>query len=648
MLQRLTGAVLLGLLALAGLSPRCAANPPDLPNHPPLAYEEKVVPPVPFIASGIEPSPCPATQVFSTPLSQALTSLVLHSVHPLLSLLPSEPVVALFHDDSSPLTAVQYTQVAYPLPSTTSQSICPAESQAAQVAQGPTVLQNLQALEEAATSLQEAHHLAQCGHIPQAMQVLNHVRQLCPGASVQASAEQAIAQLQRGQCCQTTASTDKPQRKPIACVKFGVHFGVGKPPVFTMTPCVCPTTTSYTYSVKDTCPCAAKKACSCPKGKCACATKKDCCCGKSSSECCAEGKWACTANKGCCAKSKCECCCTKGCCANCKCACTANKDCCCSKATGVANPSKGCSCQVAVQCVPSCGCLPLCRWAMQQCCGCDCGGSLGLARWIMGHMTQGRCPIRDCLVKIHAANPIKIVGPCHVCTPVPAQPQKVFVTSTTSPRPGLLRVVRVMVPPTPKPVTTKDSLDRCVTLHVSEVSLAKVLGMLHEQTGCPMLFVGTCPNVSVSAANMPARLVLEHLASAYGLAVSIESEGVILRPVSSVPVKTESADEGDCPKHRKRQQKKSRKAVSSRERTAVEAQVSGLMKACYLAIWTGQHEKAADLARQAHALDPARVESDPIVYKLQLLHDCRSCQEEACGVPACPASSYRPQPYHQQ
>lgn len=47
--------------------------------------------------------------------------------------------------------------------------------------------------------------------------------------------------------------------------------------------------------------------------------------------------------------------------------------------------------------------------------------------------------------------------------------------------------------------------------------------------------------------------------------------------------------------------------------------VRGLLKACYLAIELGRHEKAIDLARQAHAIDPARVEADPLVYKLHLL-----------------------------
>jgi hypothetical protein len=54
------------------------------------------------------------------------------------------------------------------------------------------------------------------------------------------------------------------------------------------------------------------------------------------------------------------------------------------------------------------------------------------------------------------------------------------------------------------------------------------------------------------------------------------------------------------------------------KKAGIKEQVNGLMKACYLAISEGRIEKAADLARQAHALDPARVEGDPLIYKMHL------------------------------
>jgi hypothetical protein len=69
--------------------------------------------------------------------------------------------------------------------------------------------------------------------------------------------------------------------------------------------------------------------------------------------------------------------------------------------------------------------------------------------------------------------------------------------------------------------------------------------------------------------------------------------------------------------------------------------VSGLMKACYLALGEGRYDKAVDLARQAYAVDPARVEADPLVYKMHLLGE--PCQMKKCGkemtecVPPLPA-----------
>jgi hypothetical protein len=81
------------------------------------------------------------------------------------------------------------------------------------------------------------------------------------------------------------------------------------------------------------------------------------------------------------------------------------------------------------------------------------------------------------------------------------------------------------------------------------------------------------------------------------------------------PGPEEAAEEGpeatpeDCPKCRELHAKL----------PAVREQVDGLMKACHQAMADGHHDKAAALAREAHALDPMTVESDPLVYKLHLL-----------------------------
>src|SRR5262249_19850765 len=61
----------------------------------------------------------------------------------------------------------------------------------------------------------------------------------------------------------------------------------------------------------------------------------------------------------------------------------------------------------------------------------------------------------------------------------------------------------------------------------------------------------------------------------------------------------------------------------------------GLMKACRLAAEAGDMSRAADLARQAHALDPARVEADPLVYKMHLLAGA-AAKGSAEGCEPCP------------
>ena len=83
----------------------------------------------------------------------------------------------------------------------------------------------------------------------------------------------------------------------------------------------------------------------------------------------------------------------------------------------------------------------------------------------------------------------------------------------------------------------------------------------------------------------------------------------------------------------------------------VDEQVTGLLKACHLALGCGRYTKAIQLAREAHALDAERVGADPVVYKMHLLSlktnrccddpDCCGNQGCCCGVdcpcgPDCP------------
>lgn len=72
----------------------------------------------------------------------------------------------------------------------------------------------------------------------------------------------------------------------------------------------------------------------------------------------------------------------------------------------------------------------------------------------------------------------------------------------------------------------------------------------------------------------------------------------------------------------------------------VEAMVGQLMKACHLLMSRGMQHEAAELARQAYALDPQHVGADPLIYKMHLLGEQIATQpagaSEASEAPACP------------
>jgi hypothetical protein len=94
------------------------------------------------------------------------------------------------------------------------------------------------------------------------------------------------------------------------------------------------------------------------------------------------------------------------------------------------------------------------------------------------------------------------------------------------------------------------------------------------------------------------------------------------------------------------------KTEECQTKPGVEQQVDGLMKACRLLMNEGLHERAAELARQAYALDPERVMADPLIYKMHLLADTPAKQpfgsthpagkseesEEPATCPYCPSS----------
>lgn len=68
-----------------------------------------------------------------------------------------------------------------------------------------------------------------------------------------------------------------------------------------------------------------------------------------------------------------------------------------------------------------------------------------------------------------------------------------------------------------------------------------------------------------------------------------------------------------------------------------EEMVCGLMKACHLLVSQGMHHQAAEMARQAFALDPELVQADPLIYKMHLLAASPpSGASEESEPPTCP------------
>ncbi len=73
--------------------------------------------------------------------------------------------------------------------------------------------------------------------------------------------------------------------------------------------------------------------------------------------------------------------------------------------------------------------------------------------------------------------------------------------------------------------------------------------------------------------------------------------------------------------------------------------VRGLMKACHLLMSQGMQHEAAELARQAFALDPEFVQADPLIYKMHLLAASPPVDtSEASEPPTCPYCGKAAQP----
>jgi hypothetical protein len=66
--------------------------------------------------------------------------------------------------------------------------------------------------------------------------------------------------------------------------------------------------------------------------------------------------------------------------------------------------------------------------------------------------------------------------------------------------------------------------------------------------------------------------------------------------------------------------------------SGVSVLVDGLIKSCYLSLAVGRWDHAIDMARQAYALDPERVDADPLMSRLHnvLSKPAGCCQQKKC------------------
>jgi hypothetical protein len=168
--------------------------------------------------------------------------------------------------------------------------------------------------------------------------------------------------------------------------------------------------------------------------------------------------------------------------------------------------------------------------------------------------------------------------------------------------------------------------------HIQQVPLVTALDQLRCATGCKVVIdfeglqrAGVSPSepVSLSVQGMPLSCALDLMLRPHHLQASVAGDVIRVSCAGECRKTGEKADpnacEEVCPKAAA-MHARAVKAARAREQAGKKIMVAGLLKACRLALADGRFEKAAELARQAHALDPAAVEADPMVIKLDLLN----------------------------
>lgn len=300
---------------------------------------------------------------------------------------------------------------------------------------------------------------------------------------------------------------------------------------------------------------------------------------------------------------------------------------CCAKGTKAASCGKGCCADGPKCCAKSC---KECKCGEKCKCGAECEPACGDCKDCPNCKGCKKCDDCKCDKPTSCGPPCG--KPCHPCKPCK-----------------------------PEAKAPCADLNKPVCVCYQQVPLCVVVDALRASTGVPIVIdhaaisqAGVCIThpVSVHALHLPLQIALDLVVKPIQLTTKVEG-GVVVIGVPPVTVqhgckpvapKTEEAcepsdcEKSACPKCDEMHIRIKRKIHHRlRKKLGVKEQVDGLMKACYLAVETGRHAKAVDLARQAHALDADRVESDPLVYKLHLLQEGQKCEEQPKSVD-CPAA----------
>jgi hypothetical protein len=205
-------------------------------------------------------------------------------------------------------------------------------------------------------------------------------------------------------------------------------------------------------------------------------------------------------------------------------------------------------------------------------------------------------------------------------------------------------------------------LETRLSVHYTNVPLGVVLDDLCRCQVVPVRVdlaalqaagVSLAQPVTLQADNIPFHLALDLLLRQAGLTCHQQQVPLV---ITCSGQKSRGEEESEPRPEVKQPVCPKAEELHARHCAALQVQARGLMKACYLALAEGRHQKAADLARQAHALAPELVEADPIVYKLHLLpglgaasalseHESEECEPRSSPAsPQGPANETTPAP----